>query len=102
MCSCSLYDCKASSYTIQIFVFFFFQMEDDDDMHICLVCQATVAGLLNYINHKKYECTGKKNAEKDTKMAKLEPPMSTQQSLSQGERTQSMMQLLSSPNNQFS
>lgn len=78
------------------------RMEDDDDMHICLVCQATVSGLLNYINHKKYECTGKKNAEKDAKMAKLEPPMSTQQSLSQGERTQSMMQLLSSPNNQFS
>ena len=33
-----------------------------DDMHMCLVCQTTVVGLVNYVNHKKYECSGRKTA----------------------------------------
>ncbi|XP_061162362.1 zinc finger protein 26-like [Saccostrea echinata] len=34
--------------------------EEMFDMHVCLVCQSTVVGLLNYINHKKYDCQGRK------------------------------------------
>ncbi|KAK3085901.1 hypothetical protein FSP39_010238 [Pinctada imbricata] len=37
--------------------------DDIDDMHMCLVCQSTVLGLLNYVNHKKYHCPGRKNAQ---------------------------------------
>lgn len=29
-------------------------------MHVCLVCQSTVVGLINYVNHKKYDCPGRK------------------------------------------
>ncbi|XP_021349969.1 uncharacterized protein LOC110448180 [Mizuhopecten yessoensis] len=36
-------------------------MDGDElyDMHMCLVCQSTVVGLINYVNHKKYDCPGK-------------------------------------------
>ncbi|XP_069112287.1 uncharacterized protein [Argopecten irradians] len=41
-------------------------MDGDElyDMHMCLVCQSTVVGLLNYVNHKKYDCPGKQQAQK--------------------------------------
>lgn len=39
-------------------------MEDEDDVHMCLVCSKTIQGLLNYINHKKNECVGKKSQKK--------------------------------------
>lgn len=32
-------------------------------MHVCLVCQSTVVGLLNYVNHKKFDCPGRKAPE---------------------------------------
>ena len=35
-------------------------MEDEDDVHVCLVCQTTIQGLMNYVHHKKNECIGKK------------------------------------------
>jgi len=34
--------------------------EEMFDMHMCLVCHSTVVGLVNYINHKKYDCPGKR------------------------------------------
>ncbi|XP_045192382.2 zinc finger protein 62 homolog [Mercenaria mercenaria] len=34
--------------------------EEDDDIHFCLICNKTVPGLANYINHKKNECSGRK------------------------------------------
>lgn len=33
-------------------------------MHMCLVCNKTINGLLNYVNHKKNECSGKKATKK--------------------------------------
>lgn len=43
-------------------VYYMFQMEEEEvfDMHVCLVCQSTVVGLVNYVNHKKYDCPGRK------------------------------------------
>ncbi|KAL3859509.1 hypothetical protein ACJMK2_009727 [Sinanodonta woodiana] len=38
-------------------------MDNDDDMHLCLVCHTTIMGLLNYVQHKKTDCPGRKNAE---------------------------------------
>ncbi|XP_063440156.1 zinc finger protein 845-like [Mytilus trossulus] len=77
-------------------------MDEDDDMHICLVCQATVVGLINYVNHKKYECPGRKNADKGVKTAKPVQAVS-QPTYTQGEpATQSFMQLLSPTDSQYS
>lgn len=64
--------------------------DEDDDVHICLVCQSTVLGLINYVNHKKLDCPGRKNANKEMGDSKQE------------ETTQPYMQIISSPNSQYS
>lgn len=38
--------------------------DDEEDIHYCLVCNKTVQGLVNYIHHKKNECSGKRNKVK--------------------------------------
>ncbi|XP_071091603.1 zinc finger protein 62 homolog [Haliotis cracherodii] len=39
-------------------------MEDDMfDTHLCLVCNQTIVGLINYIVHKKNQCHGKKQTD---------------------------------------
>ena len=37
---------------------------DEDDVHFCLICNKTISGLVNYINHKKSECPGRKSKPK--------------------------------------
>ena len=34
---------------------------EEDDVHMCLVCQTTIVGLMNYVTHKKSGCPGKKS-----------------------------------------
>ncbi|XP_041376427.1 zinc finger protein Xfin-like [Gigantopelta aegis] len=36
-------------------------MMDDDDVHLCLACNQTIIGLINYIVHKKSQCRSKKS-----------------------------------------
>ena len=52
-------------------------MDEEEDMHVCLVCQTTISGLMNYVNHKKNECIGKKAMQAGAQQNKPSPPAGT-------------------------
>ena len=37
-------------------------VEEDDDTHLCLVCQRTITGLMAYVQHKKQGNCQRKNS----------------------------------------
>ena len=63
-------------------------MEDEDDIHMCLTCSKTISGLVNYIQHKKNECSGKKTPKKVASSTFLPTATST----GQGHRSPSSTQ----------
>ena len=42
---------------------------DDDDVHLCLACNQTIIGLVNYIVHKRSQCRSKKSQTTTQKSA---------------------------------
>ena len=51
--------------------------QEDEDMHMCLVCHRTIKGLINYVNHKKNECSGKKTSKGEVLQTPSTPNINT-------------------------